>query len=157
MTPCLVIVANLCFHDVAHIDIQSPGGLGTRLAVHGTDYSMTVDLGGDNVRTPDWRRMHLACNAGTCVAYYKRCEETTLTRAACEYHFSQPGDEQNTTIQLVAPNPEALAHAESSVGILTRTRVDLVEVSLKSFSVEGPDKTPPYCERREPQTRCWRS
>src|SRR5262245_56428725 len=95
MAPCLVIVASLCFHDVSDISLKSPGGLGTTINARGNDYSITVELGGDNIRTPDWTRMQLACAAGACIAYYKRCEEPTLQRVACEYHFSQPGEMQN--------------------------------------------------------------
>lgn len=150
---CLVLVANLCLHSVTTVEIHD-SGLGARAEIRGHDFEGDIVLRSDNIFTPDWSRMNNACVEGACVAYFKHCV-TSDGAITCDYHFSQPGETQNTLVSISAKNGSELQSAEESIGVLTRSGWTFKEVPLSTFTKVSDEATPPYCKHRVPQSACW--
>ena len=151
---CLLIVANLCLHNVTSVEMHESSVM-ARALVRGQGFEANVILRSDNIRTPDWSKMNQACAEDVCVAYVKFCSHSG-GEYSCSYHFSQPGEIQNTVVEIVAKDPRTMHEAESSFGVLSRSGWMPMEIPFAKFtvSVEGA-AAPPYCRRRAGQTECW--
>lgn len=154
MIPCIVLVANLCLNSVTTLDLNEGGLSGSLINVRGPGYSLVIDPGGDNIRTPDWKRMANACLNGVCVAYFKHCKVAGAA-TVCEYHFSQPGEIQNTVVRLSGSNREAVTDAEKKIGILARAGINFQVVPLTALNTESAESEPPYCRSRAQSSECW--
>jgi hypothetical protein len=154
MIPCVLLVANICLNSVTALDYKQGGLSGPLISARGPGYTLVIDPGGDNVKTPDWKRMANACTGKACVAYFKHCK-TIGTATACEYHFSQPGEIQNTVIRLTGDNREVVTDAETKIGILSRVGIDFEIVPLSALKTESLEAKPPYCRPRAQSSECW--
>ena len=150
---CLVLIANLCLHSVTSIEMRDTG-LGASAVVHGRGFEADIVLRSDNFSTPDWSRMNEACAEGICIAYFKHCAANEGA-VVCEYHFSQPGEMQNTVVTIISNSRSELQMAETKIGALMRSGWALKEVPLSTFTSESEGSTPPYCKRKAPQSACW--
>jgi hypothetical protein len=154
MIPCVVLVANICLNNVTALDVNQGGLSGPLMTARGPGYTLVIDPGGDNIRTPDWKRMASACTNKACLAYFKHCKAAG-SATVCEYHFSQPGEIQNTVIRLTGDSRKAVTEAETKIGILSRAGIDLEIVPLSALSIESSEDKPPYCRPRAQSSECW--
>lgn len=153
MFSCLIILVNICIHQADNIQIQQTT-LGFSATLRSGAITAQISALSDNFSTPDWSKMNEACEGGVCVAYFKHCARDNEAQF-CEYHFSQPGDMQNTIVRIVAKEHDKIRQAESGFGVAIRTGWKAAVVPFSRFSVESSADTPPYCQRRTPQSACW--
>lgn len=150
---CAVVVASVCLHDAREIRFTDSSN-SSSAEVNGIGYTARIIYGSDVISAPDWTRMNTACEDGVCVAYHKWCRnEGTF----CRYQFSQPGDMQNTVIEITALDHAAPSRSESSVAVLAGNGWKMTEVPLTRFYVVSSTEDPPYCKPRQPQSACWPS
>jgi hypothetical protein len=153
MTECLILLASICLHQADNIQVKDTS-LGFFAIVKVDAATIEISAHSDNFSTPDWSKMSEACESGSCLAYFKHCAGG-LSRESCEYHFSQPGDKQNSTIRIIAADSKGIEDVESGIGVAIRTGWQRTVVPLSRFEVESSQSTPPYCGRRKPQSACW--
>jgi hypothetical protein len=150
---CFVILAHLCIHSVPSVSVRD-STLHKNAEIHGPDFDVSVMWNTDNIRTPNWAKMNQACGYEGCIAYFKHCD-STVKLSTCEYHFSQPGERQNTVVEIKAASDTKLRETESAIGVLVRAGWNLEEISLAKFTINSDETTPPYCSPRILQSACW--
>jgi hypothetical protein len=148
------MLVNVCLHQVDDIHV-SHTSLGFSATVKAAAVTAEISALSDSFSTPDWRKMSEACEGGVCVAYFKHCSRDEHA-ASCEYHFSQPGEMQNTTVRLIAKDRESIREAEPKFAVAVRTGWKMAAIPISRFTVESDAKAPPYCDRKAPQSACWR-
>jgi len=152
MNVCLIVIGNLCLNGSLSVTTVDDS-MHTSVRVSAPEYSMSAMLATDNIRTPDWIRMSRACEGAACISYFKHCEQGK-ERASCVYHFSQPGDLQNTELTIVARDLDGLRTAEQTSGVMARSESSFTRIPLNRLTEESKSTTPPYCDRHKPATAC---
>jgi hypothetical protein len=155
MNPCVAIVASVCLHHPASVEF-SYSATSSWASFQLQDAEGTIRLSADDIKTPDWSRMNIACSGGydACVFYHKHCTEHN-EKFICVYHFSQPGDAANSRVELSARSEPSINAAEKLIGILSSSRWLAAEIPLERFSKLSESKWPPLCAAIRPPKSCW--
>jgi hypothetical protein len=150
---CLAVIANLCIHSAEGIHFADTA-LVSYAEISGRNFRATLFLRTDNNAPPDWSKMNLTCIGGTCVAYHKHCE-SRHKRFVCDYYFSQPGDKENSFLQIVVKNAAALKETEMNFGILSRSNWTSGEIGFGQFTILSQSGAAPDCGARDLPFACW--
>src|SRR5690348_4822410 len=152
MLGCLLIIANVCFSSAEAVSLHDYG-LTSVAVVRAAQYTATLELRTDNILTPDWTRMAVACGENTCVAYFKHCAAASPSRT-CDYYFSEPGDAQNTHLAVSFANRQSQSEAEASLSVVVGKGWRSAKIPLTSLKLESADTSPPVCPHRDPTAPC---
>jgi hypothetical protein len=150
---CFLIIAHLCIHSVPSVTVEDSTVYKSAI-IHGRGFQASVMWDTDNIKTPSWGKMSQLCGFEGCLAYFKHCD-LRVKPNQCSYHFSQPGELQNTVVKVTASDASKIQRAESLIGVLVRAGWNTEEILLAKFSINSEASEPPYCLGRVPQSACW--
>ena len=149
---CVMIVANLCIHDVVAVEIKD-SGLAAWAYIRAESYQAIAEIRSDQINTPDRLRMSDACENDACVKYYKHCE--TAGTVTCHYYFNRLSDESNSYLSITGSTLALVDQAAGKFGaIAERKNGKLGEIPLAKFTVASTLASPPVCRRRSPKVPC---
>jgi hypothetical protein len=145
---CLIVIASLCFTNVQRLEVPEPNSAARWATAQVGRGEVKILLSSDMFRSEfDPARMQTACAGGACLTYHKWCE--TGARLTCRY--STEASEHAEWLQISAPDAEAYAQVERSLGLVIGPSA--AAIPLSELRATSASRTPPYCFRggRGPQ------